>query len=125
MSDSEYFDSDIAHFLTRKASGDKKPELEKKIKITRELLVELFIDKKLNAEQIANKLGLTKIYIQKKLRDAGLKRNGDDEVVLNITKEQLLNLYIKERLSTSKIAEMYGVERSVVVNQLARIDKLK
>lgn len=125
MSDSEYFDSDIAHFLTSKASGGKKPEHEKKIKITRELLVELFIDEKLNAEQIANKLGLTKIYIQKKLRDAGLKRNGDDEVVLNITKEQLLNLYIKERLSTSKIAEMYGVERSVVVNQLARIDKLK
>lgn len=125
MSDSEYFDSDIGNFLTSKASGDKKPEPESKIRITRELLVELFIDEKLNAEQIADKLGLTKIYIQKKLRDAGLKRNSGDDVVLNLTKEQLLNLYIKERLSTSKIAKMYGVQRSVVVNQLARIDKLQ
>ncbi|WP_350613198.1 hypothetical protein [Pseudomonas sp. HY7a-MNA-CIBAN-0227] len=125
MFNQRHFHPDMESFLKSKASDGKSEVQEPKLKVTRELLIDLFVAAKLDASQISAKLGLTKTYIKRKLKEFGLNNEPRNRIVLNITKEQLMKLYITERLSTAKIAEMYAVDRDVIVTMLARISKIQ
>lgn len=102
-----------------------KKESPNKVNFTKEDLVELFINQNLNSHQIAVKLGYSNSYIAKKLKEAGLKKTKEDVEILDVTKEELLDMFIKEKMSTYEIADMYDVPRESVVMALANTQKLR
>lgn len=109
-------------FLLDAQNKTNKPE---KVSFTKEDLVELFINQNLNSHQIAEKLGYSNSYIAKKLKESGLKKSKEDVVMLDVTKEELLDMFIKEKMSTYEIADMYDVPRESVVMALANTQKLR
>lgn len=109
-------------FLLDAQNKTNKPE---KVNFTKEDLVELFINQNLNSHQIAAKLGYSNSYIAKKLKESGLKKSKEDVVMLDVTKEELLDMFIKEKMSTYEIADMYDVPRESVVMALANTQKLR
>lgn len=109
-------------FLLDAQNKTNKPE---KVSFTKEDLVELFINQNLNSNQIAAKLGYSNSYIAKKLKESGLKKSKEDVVMLDVTKEELLDMFIKEKMSTYEIADMYDVPRESVVMALANTQKLR
>lgn len=102
-----------------------KKERPNKVNFTKEDLVELFINQNLNSNQIAAKLGYSNSYIAKKLKEAGLKKTKEDVEILDVTKEELLDMFIKEKMSTYEIADMYDVPRESVIMALANTQKLR
>lgn len=103
----------------------KKKAKPEKVNFTREDLVELFINQNLNSHQIAAKFGYSNSYITKKLKEVGLKKTKEDVEILDVTKAELLDMFITEKMSTFEIADMYDVPRESVVMALANTQKLR
>lgn len=95
----------------------------RKLDIPEKDLRELYLEKEMSSNKIADKFGCSKSTILKRLkkyniprRKKGPKRRDD------ITKEILEKLYIKEELSTREIAEKLDTGRSTVYSKLKKYE---
>ncbi len=90
----------------------------RKLEISKDILTDLYENKKLTTFQIAEKLQCCQATIWKRLHEFGIKPRlpGVDRV--NVSKEDLNQLYIKEKLSTWKIESKLNIPRSTIHRKL-------
>jgi len=93
--------------------------MAKRINITKKELKEFYSDKKLNTYQIAKKLGCCQATIWKNLIKFNIERRTSYELNSNVpSKEQLIEFYSKNKLSTWAIEKKYGFSRGTVHRKL-------
>lgn len=90
----------------------------KKILIYREQLFDLYTNKKLTTFQIADKLGCCQATVWKRLRQFGIRSRLPGTARVNITKNQLEQLYLKQKLSTWRIEKKLNIPRSTIHRKL-------
>jgi transposase len=103
-----------------------------KFKATKEELYELYIVQKLPVEEIANKYDVAKNTVWRWLKIYHIPLRGKivynktkekmskAKIKFNISKEELFRLYVIERKSSYKIAEIFGVTGQTVLNWLKK-----
>lgn len=91
----------------------------KKLEIPEEELRELYLEKEMSSNEIAQEYGCSKRTILKRLRRYDIpRRTPGPERRDDITEEKLRRLYIEEKLSTRDIAEKLDTGRSTVYRKL-------
>lgn len=79
--------------------------------ITKEQLYDEFIVNKLTVKQIAFKYNLKHYYVKNELKKHGIKKARKLDNILNLSKEELEELYINRKMSLSEIAIYVGYGR--------------
>ena len=92
--------------------------MAKRVKISKKLLGNLYNKQKLNTFQIANQLSCCQATIWKKLHKFNIKPNLPGPKRVNLTKEQLKDLYINKKLSTWQIESRLKIPRSTIHRKL-------
>ena len=92
--------------------------MSKQIKISRELLFNLYEKEKLTTFQIAEKIGCCQATIWKKLMGYGIKPRLPGAKRVSISKEKLKELYINKKFSTWKIEEITKIPRGTIHRKL-------
>jgi len=83
----------------------------------------LYEKQKLTTYQIAEKLGCCQATVWKKLIRFNIKRRTPYELNSNVpSKEELIKLYLKKKLSTWEIEKRYGYFRGTVYRKLKEFD---
>lgn len=98
------------------------------LNITKEKLIYLYFDKKLNINQIGNLYNCSRKPINRLIKEFNLKTRTKLEATRirqprkldSITKKQLYNLYVVEKLTGTEIADMYNCSYPIVYNQLRK-----
>jgi len=93
-----------------------------KINIPRKILKNLYEDQGLPIAQIASKLGYSTTPIHRLLREYKIKTRSISEAKkkFEISKQELRNLYHKQKLSTGQIAQKYGCNHVTIVNRMKK-----
>lgn len=86
----------------------------KSILISKVDLKNLYLDKKLTTYDIAKSYNCSQGTIWKRLKEYGIKRLPNGRRSFVISKSKLKDLYIKQRLSSRKIAKIYGCAYSTI-----------
>lgn len=93
--------------------------MKKVVKITKSQLEKLYIKDKLNTYQIAKRLRCCQGTIWNRLFEFKIKRRTPHDFNSNVpSKERLIELYIKKKLSTWKIEKLYGYSRGTIHRKL-------
>jgi len=89
--------------------------------IPKEKLVELYINKKMSATQIAKQLGVCHSTILEKLRKYGIEVRNDKKLkdIPNL-KEKLVELYIKQNKTMAEIAKDFGVTKEAILRWIKK-----
>lgn len=88
------------------------------MKVSRNELVELYLNQKLSISQIAKKLGYGNTFIQKHLVLHNIPRRGSGEHhIKHINVEEIINLY-KTGLSAKAISIRFGVSEPTILDRL-------
>ena len=93
-----------------------------KINIPKQTLTELYENQKLSIAQIASKLGYSNGPIHRLLRDYKIKIRTISQAKEKyfISKNELKNLYLKQKLSTDQIAKKYGCDSVTIVYRMRK-----
>ena len=91
-----------------------------KIKISKKELCELYIKKKLTTYQISKRFNCCQATIWKLLHKFGIKSRLSGYPRVKISKKELEELYLKQRLSSRKIAKRYDCAYSTVDRNIRR-----
>lgn len=95
----------------------------KKLEIPEDELRDLYIEKEMSSNDIADEYGCSKRTILKRLREYNIpRRSSGPERRDDITKEKLEKLYLVEELSTRDIAEKLDTGRSTIYSRLKKFD---
>ncbi len=86
-------------------------------KISKGALKYLYLNKKLNSEQIAKEFGYSKSTILKKLHQYNIPVR-KSKIKIDIPFDKLKNLYIHERLSIYKIAKIFNTNSVTIYNRM-------
>ncbi len=81
----------------------------------------LYVDQKLTLKEVSKRTGTPYRRLRRLLMVKGIKIRGDRGLRPNeftITKKRLEDLYIKQRLSTTDMAKILGINQSTVWNKL-------
>lgn len=88
--------------------------------IRKELLEELYLDKRLTLKQIAQKLGKGYSTIHYWMKKHGIPRRPSPSKTFPIPKETLLDLYWKKKLNTKQIAKLYQCDDETIRKKLIK-----
>ena len=87
--------------------------------LSKEKLRELYEEQKLTTYQIAKRLRCCQATVWKRLVYFNIKRRKPHELYSNVpSKEQLVDLYLKKKMSTWKIERLYGFSRGTIHRKL-------
>jgi len=96
------------------------------VKLTKEYLEECYIEQGKSAEQIGKDVDCDGNTVIRRLKEYGISvrsvQETNSKIAHTVTKEQLEELYIVQRLSTIKIGEMLGCTNQTVANALQKFD---
>jgi len=114
----------VYHWLTKFGIERRRcgaPE----IAIPKEKLVELYVNKKMSAIQIAKQLEIAHTTVLKELRKYGIEvRNKKLKDVPNL-EETLRKLYLEQNLSLSQIAKEFGVTKQAIFRWVKKFNLKK
>ena len=85
--------------------------------LTEELLIDLYLNKKLSMKEIASKLGVKESAVHSYLSYYGINRNKDSRRK-NLDRDILYNLYVVEKKSKDEIMEILGCCRQTLDKNL-------
>jgi predicted DNA-binding protein YlxM (UPF0122 family) len=91
--------------------------MTRKIIISKDILEDLYINKKLSTHQIARQFNCDPGVIQRRLRECNLKLRSPKKKIV-ISRNELLNLYSHKKFSTQKIARILGISSCAVYYKL-------
>ncbi|MFA4854977.1 MAG: hypothetical protein WC634_00110 [archaeon] len=91
---------------------------KKKIKIPKEDLIELYEKRKLAPSEIAKVFDCKMTTILNRLREYKIKTKPSNGRFVKITKKELIELYIKQGLTTFEIAEKYNCCQATIWKRL-------
>ncbi|MBL7055682.1 hypothetical protein ISS07_02095 [Candidatus Woesearchaeota archaeon] len=91
----------------------------KKIKISRQKLVKLYIEKELSTYSIAKLIKCDPTVIQKRLKEYDIPSRQPKKKI-DLDKEKLENLYLENNLSTYKIAKFLNVKSNNTISRKLR-----
>jgi predicted DNA-binding protein YlxM (UPF0122 family) len=94
---------------------------ETKFNITREELVELFSVNDMSVAKIAEIYNVSASLVKVRIKQYNIVRSENPHTPFNLSKENLIQLYVKDRLSVSQIADKLGVTRNVILTKLAKL----
>ncbi len=90
-----------------------------KVFIKKRELEDLYLKQKLSTYEIAEKFGCCQATIWKKLREFGIKGRKPNELNSKVpSKKELIDFYVKNKLSTWEIQKRHGFSRSTVHRKL-------
>ena len=92
--------------------------MSEKIVIYKDLLVDLYKNKELSTYDISKKFNCCQATIWKKLREFNIQSRSSGLRRLNLSKEQLNDLYINKKFSTWRIEKELGIPRSSIHRKL-------
>jgi len=97
------------------------------VNISKEILKRMYIDEKKGTYEIGRILKLDSTTVKCHLKKFNIRVRSKSEALLllkniNITKEELKDLYLDKRLSTVKIGEMFKCNNGVVANRLKKYE---
>lgn len=99
----------------------------KKFEVSKETLQDLFINKKMSQQQIANILGTSKNTIIRRLKEYGIEQSEElknekkslfQKKDLGITKEELEDLYINQNKSIKDLCAKFDISKSYLMRLL-------
>lgn len=93
-----------------------------KVKISKEQLKNLYQKENLTTFEIADKLGCCQATIWKKLKEFNIKLRLPGVERVNLTKEQLEDLYINKKLSTWSIERKLNISRGTIHRKLKKFN---
>jgi transposase/predicted DNA-binding protein YlxM (UPF0122 family) len=98
-----------------------RPIAPRRQAIARQLLVEMYVERGLSADAVANQLGCSSQKVRDDLRHHGIKLRPPGVAnagLAGLNAEVLRGLYVDERLTLSEIAERLGCSARAVANRL-------
>lgn len=101
--------------------------LQKKFKIEKRKLKTLYYTQKLSISSIAKIYGCSYVTIWERMKEFGIKPRSLSEAMkivmekrkIQISEDELRKLYLDRKLSTLKIAKLYGTHHSVILRKMA------
>lgn len=84
------------------------------MKISKNVLTQLYNKEKLTTFQIAEKLDCCQATVWKRLKEFNIKTRFPGAKRVNLTNEKLHELYVLKKLSTWKVGEVLGISRSTI-----------
>ena len=99
----------------------------KKFEVSKETLQDLFINKKMSQQQIANILGTSKNTIIRRLKEYGIEQSEElknekkslfQKKDLGVTKEELEDLYINQNKSIKDLCAKFDISKSYLMRLL-------
>lgn len=90
------------------------------LKISEELLQDLYTNKNFTSYQIADELGCCKATIIKKLKASNIDLRLPGPKRVNLDKNQLMDLYINKKISSWNIGKMLKIPRSTIYRKLRK-----
>lgn len=103
----------------------KKKSLLEKYNISKEELYDLYITQNLTRRDIAQKLNTTKEIISVLLKKLDIKKQEKAKELINISREELYDLYITQNKTAKEIAEMYNYPVKTLGSTLYRYNIIK
>lgn len=91
---------------------------KKSFEIPKKTLADLYQNKKLDRKKIAERYGCGIVTVTKELKRHGIKVRRSKWIKVKISKKELEDLYIKKRLTTYQIAEMYKCCQATIWKRL-------
>ncbi|MBU0530500.1 MAG: transposase, partial [Nanoarchaeota archaeon] len=95
------------HYWLIKYGIKRREKFSKELKITKELLTELYVDQKLPLSEIAKKFDCNNTNILYWMKKFNIKRRPAYRKKIHIPKKRLDYLYWKKNLSSSEIAQRF------------------
>lgn len=108
----------------------KEIKLKKQgVNISRELLYSLYINRAMKRKDLADYLQVSETTIKDLLSKYNIKKDKDtirkSLVKVNISKDELYDLYITQNLSELDIADKYNVSKNTIINKLKEYSIIK
>jgi len=91
-----------------------------RITISKKELKELYEKKKMTSYEIADFYGCCQCTVWKRLKEFGIKRLPNGRKTVVISKTKLRDLYIRQKLSSRKIAKIYGCAYSTIDSKIRK-----
>lgn len=103
----------------RKWGMETRTQSDYKIDISRETIEELYYGKKMTLKQIGEIFEVDAQTIRNRMKEYGMSRRGHwDYVYIDISRDELHELYVNKRMSAPAIAKLYGCEATVVYRRM-------
>ena len=90
-----------------------------KIVISKKILEDLYLNKKLSTYKIAKRLNCNPSVIQKRLKEHGIKARNPKKRI-DIPESKLYDLYVKQRLSVTDTAQKLGISHCATYYKLKK-----
>ena len=115
----KYLDCSVTkiHYWLLKYGIKRRDAFRKNLGINKEILVELYVNQKLSLSEIAKKFGCNGTNILYWLKKYDIKRRPAYRKKIDVPKEVLEDLYWKKNLTTSEIANKFGIKRGGTVRK--------
>jgi len=107
----------MVHYWLLKYELKRRKKLMRGLKITKDILMELYVNRKLSLNEIAKKFGCNGTNILYWLKKFGIKRRPANQNYIHIPRETLKQLYWKKNLTTSEIARKFGIKHGRTVHK--------
>ena len=79
----------------------------------------MYVNQKMSSTKIGEIMGATKQTILKKLKELGVKiRTREEAQAIEVDIVKLEDMYVNQKMSTTKIGEIMGVSRRTILNKL-------
>lgn len=99
--------------------------MSKKVKISKDKLSELYLDKGFTTFKIAKNLGCCQATVWKRLKEFGIQTRDPGTKRVKISKKILEELYIHKGFSSWKIGEELGIPRSTIYRKLKKLNVIR
>jgi len=104
--------------ITIKSSAQAGREItEKQVDI--EKMVDMYVNQKIDSTEIGKKLNISKATVCRKLKQLGIKtRTSTEAQAIELDIVKLEDMYVNQKMSTSKIGEIMGTSRRTISRKL-------
>ena len=114
-------DTTVRKYLRLNGIGIRTPGESNKLDLDTDLLIDMYVGRKMSAPQIADKLRCNKITVCNHLRRAGVNiRASSESHELNLDMSLLVRMYVDQKMTTAQIAEQMGCTNVTVCNRLRK-----
>lgn len=90
--------------------------IEKQIDI--EKMVDMYLNQKINTAEIGKKLNIHQATVLRKIKTLGVKRRTAGRKAIELDIVKLEDMYVNQKMSTSKIGKIMGVDPQTILNNL-------
>ncbi|UCG95194.1 MAG: transposase [archaeon] len=113
------------HYWLKKYGIKRRKENKKHLKLTKELLVDMYLDQKMSLNEIARKFNCNDTNILYWLKKFGVERRPPDYRKIHIPKDILEELYWKKNQTTAQIASKFGIKHGSTVRKKLVKERIK